>query len=175
LIPPSYAVTFIISHDVWRAIAQIRFGETPGAKGTPFYAVNRCPLCCTPIDGRRQVVVWKTIRNFRVLFLRSRRFCAYWERESFQENGRRKQKSGSVEKAGLYPANHWGRVRLPDGNGLVPYENERHGPHEVRRTAERVWLRKPEAVQDRDNREARARAVSLAMAAPWTRVSGASG
>lgn len=73
-----------------------------------------------------------------------------------------------MEKAGLYPANRWGRVRLPDGNGLVPYENERHGPHEVRRIAERVWLRKPEAVQDRDNGEARERAVPLAMAASWT-------
>ena len=127
------------------------------------------------MDGRRHVVVWKQFA-ISAFFSCDREDFAHTETEKvLKKNGRRKQKSGSMEKAGLYRANRCGRVQLPDGNGLVPYENERHGPHEMRRTAERVWLRKPDAVQDRDNGEAGERAVSLAVAAPRTRVSGASG
>jgi hypothetical protein len=40
-------------------------------------------------------------------------------------------------------------VELPNRNGLVPHEDERYGPHEVRRDAKRVRVRKPNAAQDR--------------------------
>ena len=67
----------------------------------------------------------------------------------------------------------YGGVELPDWNGLVPDEDERHGAHQVRRAAKRVRLRKPKAVQAHRDYEARECAVLLALAAPRQRVPGA--
>ena len=86
-------------------------------------------------------------------------------KESFLKNGRCNQKSSSVDETGRCRTDCPGGVELPDGNGLVPHEDERYGPHEVRRDAKRVWLRKPPAVKDYNDHEARECAVFLALAA----------
>jgi len=96
-------------------------------------------------------------------------------KESFLKNGRRNQRSGSVEETGLCRTDCRGGVELPDGNGLVPHEDERYGPHEVRRDAKRVWVRKPQAVKDHNDHEAQECAVFLAVAAARPRVPRARG
>jgi hypothetical protein len=58
---------------------------------------------------------------------------------------------------------------------MVPHEDERHGPDEVRRDAKKIRLRKPPAVKDHNDHEARQCAVFLALAAARPRVSGARG
>lgn len=80
-----------------------------------------------------------------------------------------------MEKAGLCRADCRGAVELPDRNGLVPHEDERYGPHEVRRVAKRVRLRKSQAVQDPNDHEAWECAAFLALAAARPRVPGAGG
>jgi hypothetical protein len=87
----------------------------------------------------------------------------------------RNQKSGTVETPGFRRPDYGGGVELPHWNGLVPDEDERYGPNEVRRDAKRVWLRKLEAVQDHYDHEAGECAVLLALAAPRQRVPGAGG
>ena len=61
-------------------------------------------------------------------------------------------------------------MELPDGNGLVPHEDERYGRHEVRRAAKRVRVREPQAAHDHNDDEGRERAVFLALAAARPRV-----
>ena len=93
----------------------------------------------------------------------------------FLKNGRAIRKSRSVEETEFCRTDCRGGVELPDGNGLVPHEDERYGPHEVRRDAKRVRLRKPQAVKDHNDHEARECAVFLALAAAWPRVPAARG
>lgn len=61
---------------------------------------------------------------------------------------------------------------LPERNGVVPHEDERHGALEVRRAAKAIRLRKPQTVPDHREHEARAGAVFLALAAARPRLSG---
>jgi hypothetical protein len=55
-------------------------------------------------------------------------------------------------------------VELSDRDGLVPHEDERYGRYEVRRAAKTTRVRKPSAVQDHHDDEARQCVVFLAMA-----------
>ena len=97
------------------------------------------------------------------------------EREKvFLKNVSRKQKSGAVEERRCCRPVCGGRVELPDRNGLVPHEDERHGRHEVRRAAKNIRLRKPQAIQNHNDHEARQCAVFLALAEAQPRVFGAS-
>jgi hypothetical protein len=89
------------------------------------------------------------------------------------KNVQRNQKSGNVERQGLCRPDCGGGVELSDRNGLVPHEEERYGLDEVRRAAKTGRVRKPQAVQGRNDHEARECTVFLALAAARPRVPGA--
>jgi hypothetical protein len=89
------------------------------------------------------------------------------------KNVQRNQKSATVERPGLYRPDCGGGVELPDRNGLVPHEEERYGLDEVCRTAKTGRVRKPQAVKDHKDHQARECAVFLALAAARPRVPGA--